>query len=361
MIKSMYIHIPFCNEICSYCDFCKIYYNKDIVHKYIDKLIEEIKIKYKNEIMSTIYIGGGTPSSLTQDELEYLFKNIDFIKKNKNVEYTIECNIESITEEKIKLFKKVGINRISIGVQTFNKKFSKFLNRKISYEDTIEKIKLCRSIGVNNINIDLMYGYNGQTLEELKDDIDKFIKLDVPHISTYSLILEEHTKLYIDKYKEIDEDLEYEMYEYICKTLKDYNHYEISNFSKTNYESKHNLTYWFNEEYYGFGLGASGYIKDIRYTNTRSINKYLKNEFIYEKHILNESEQMSNEMILGLRKLRGVNIIDFEKKYNQKIEEVFDIKKMLEDEKLLIKNNYIYINEKNLYTSNNILINFLKE
>lgn len=358
-MKSVYIHIPFCSSICSYCDFCKLFYNEQLVDKYLDILSEEIKEKYQYEEIKTIYIGGGTPTSLNIKQLTKLFEIIK-IFNFKNIEYTIECNIENLTEEKIDLFKKYGINRLSIGIQTFNQKNLKYLNR--NHDGSVSKIiNYAKEQGFDNINIDLIYGINDETIEMLKEDLKLFLNLNVNHISTYSIIIEPHTKLYIDKTLNIDDSIDSDMYNLIIETLEnnDFKHYEVSNFAKTGYESKHNLTYWNNEEYYGFGLSSSGYINDIRYTNTRNINKYLNKEFIFEEHILDKLEQMENEMILGLRKLEGVDMVLFEKKYNIKINEVFKTQKLLEEGKLVIKDNYIFINKEYIYLSNDILINFI--
>ena len=359
MIHSVYIHIPFCNDICSYCDFCKMYYNSNLVDKYLKELKKEIKLKYNNEIINTIYIGGGTPSSLNIEQLKYLF-NIISIFKTDNLEYTIECNIENIEEEKLKLFKKYGINRISIGIQTLNNKYIKYLNRHHDKKMVIDKINIVKKY-FDNINIDLIYAIPSETLKELDNDLDIFIKLDIPHISTYSLIIEENTKLFINKEKNIDEDLDFKMYKHICNKLKEnnYNHYEISNFSKIGYESKHNLVYWNNLEYFGFGLGASGYINNCRYENTRSINNYLKGNYILNIHKLDKKETIENEFILGLRKIKGINKLDFKNKYNIDIENIETVKELLNQNKLIDDGYYIFINEKYLYTSNNILINFI--
>lgn len=357
MIHSVYIHIPFCNDICSYCDFCKMYYNSNLVDKYLESLKKEIKLNYKNDIINTIYIGGGTPSSLNKIQLNELLEILKIFKTN-NFEYTIECNIESITEDKLILFKKYGINRISIGIQTLNDKYIKYLNRHHNKEMVIDKINLVKKY-INNINIDLIYAIPGQTLKELDEDLEFVLSLDINHISTYSLIIEEHTKLFIDKTINIDEDLDYQMYKYICKKLNNYNHYEISNFSKLGFESRHNLVYWNNLEYYGFGLGASGYINDIRYENTRSINKYLNGDYIKEYHKLDKKETIENEFILGLRKIKGINKLDFLKKYNIDINSIDIVNKLLKTNKLIDDGKNIYINNKYLYTSNEILINFI--
>ena len=296
------------------------------------------------------------------DQLKKLFNIINKFNLDQNLEFTFECNIENINEEKLIFLKKNKVNRLSIGIESFNNKILKILNRKnIDFENTKKLIDQAKKIGFENINIDLIYSIEGQTLENLKKDLDLFNKLNVEHISIYSLILEKNTKLYINNYNNVDEDLELQMYEYITNFLKENNyiHYEISNYSKKGYESKHNLTYWNNSKYYGFGLGASGYIDNIRYTNTRSFNKYINNDFKLEEDQLTKKDEMELEMILGLRKIKGVNLSEFEKKYHQKIINTFKIDKLLEEQKLLIKDDYIYINPNYLYVSNDILINFL--
>lgn len=359
-MKSIYIHIPFCNHICSYCDFSKLFYNKDLVSKYLLALEKEIESNYKNEKIKTLYIGGGTPSSLNINELEKLFKIIKKIKLDNEYEFTFECNIESLTEEKIKFLFKNSVNRLSIGVQTFNDEYLKYLNRFHNKDDVFNIVKYAKKY-FNNINIDLIYGIKNQTLDELKNDIDLFLKLDINHISTYSLLIEPHTKLFIEKEKNIDEELEYEMYKYIRDKLEENNfvHYEVSNFGKLGYESKHNLTYWNNKEYYGFGLGASGFVNGIRYTNTKNINKYLNGEFSFEIEKIDEYTNMQNEMILGLRKIKGVNMNEFYDKYNKKIEDVFKIDDLIKEGKLKIENGSIYIPKEYIYLSNEILINFI--
>lgn len=360
-INGVYIHIPFCDSICSYCDFCKFLKNDEWINKYLIALEKEIKNKYKGEEIETLYFGGGTPSCLNIEQLEKLFNIIKIFKKNKNIEFTFECNIENITKEKLELLYKNGVNRLSIGVQTFNVNLLKKLNRNHNKEEIKDKIDLVKSIGFKNINIDLIYAFKDQTIEDLNNDIEEFLKLDIPHISTYSLIIEPNTKLYIDNYKNIDEDLDYEMYKLICNKLKDngYNHYEISNFAKVGYESKHNITYWDNNEYYGFGLGASGYIDNIRYDNTRNFNKYLNLEYIKESHKLDLKETIENEFILGFRKINGIDKNTFYKKYNKDIKSIEIVNKLLKENKLLENKKNIYINPEYIYVSNDILLEFI--
>ena len=352
---SIYIHIPFCNHICSYCDFPKMIKNKTWIKEYLKVLEEEIKQNYKGEAIETIYIGGGTPSSLEIKDLEKLFDIIKIFKTKSNIEITLEANSEDLTDEKLK-FLKNKVNRLSIGVETFNKKILREMNRTVNIENIRNSFNYFK-----NINLDIMYGFKGQTIEDLNKDIDKILKLNPAHISTYSLIIEPNTKLYINNYKTINEDLDRKMYELIIKKLKEKNYiqYEISNFSKDGFKSKHNLTYWNNEKYYGFGLGSSGYLENYRYENTRSLTNYLKGNHKLEIHKLNISEQIQNELILGFRKIKGINKKEFQTKYKINLIEIKKIQELL-DKKILLENkNNIFINPKYIYTSNEILINFI--
>ncbi len=353
---SIYIHIPFCKSICSYCDFCKFYYNSNWVDNYLDSLEKEIKLNYNGEIINTIYIGGGTPTCLNLNQLEKLLKLTNLFNK-KIAEFTVETNVD-LSLDKIKLLKKYGVNRISVGIQTVNTKYLKFLNRYHTKEDIVNLINLLKQYKFN-INVDLMYGFPNQTIKDLEIDLDFILSLDVVHISTYSLIIEPHTKLYIDNISSIDDDLDYKMYKLIKKKLNKYHHYEISNFAKKNYESKHNLTYWNNLNYYGFGIGASGYINDIRYTNTKSYSNYINGNFVFESQKLSKKETIENEFILGLRKLEGINVLSFQKKYDVNLLNMLIIKQLLEEKQLLLKNNWIKINPKYIYVSNSILVNFI--
>ena len=352
---SIYLHIPFCTHICSYCDFPKVLKNKKWIKEYLKELRKEITKSYKGEIIDTLYIGGGTPSSLNIEELKELFNIIKIFNLKENAEITLEANSEDLTEEKL-IFLKGKINRLSIGIETFNEKALKSLNRKVN----INNIKNAFNY-FSNINLDLMYGFKNQTIKDLEEDIDKIIKLNPAHISTYSLIIEPNTKLYIDKYQNIDEDLDRKMYEIVQTKLKQNNYiqYEISNFSKKGYESKHNLVYWNNKKYYGFGLGAGGYINNERYENTRSLTEYLKGKYKLNTYLLDKSEKIQNELILGFRKIKGINKNKFKEKYNLNLKDIEEIKKLLEKKLLIEDKNNIYINPKYIYTSNEILINFI--
>ena len=362
-MNSIYIHIPFCSNICSYCAFTKFYYNEKIVNTYLDSLKHEIELKYKGELIKTIYIGGGTPSSLNINELKKLFNIIKIFNLDKTYELTIEVNPDNIDKEKLLLFKENKVNRISLGVESTNNKFLKYLNRKYDFNKVKDVINLMKNIGFNNINVDLIYALPYESLKDLENDLNNILSLEINHISTYSLMIEPHTMLYINKEPEIDQELDYSMYKLICNKLKDqgFNHYEISNFSKKGYESRHNLIYWNNEEYYGFGLSSSGYIDNIRYTNTTSLKKYNNNIYIKEKEILTYKDIISYALILGFRKIQGINKKDFKKKYNVDIHDLYNIKDLLKAKDLIENDDYIYINYDKIYIQNSILINFIGE
>lgn len=356
-MRSVYIHIPFCNSICSYCDFCKFLNNDVWASNYLDYLKKEIEKYYEKDTVKTLYIGGGTPSCLSYNNLVKLFNIIKIFKLTSDCEFTYECNINDLSEELLLFLKENGVNRLSIGVESFNKYKLKYLNRKHNKKDIFSKIALARKIGFDNINIDIMYALPIEDMSILKKDIKYALKLKVDHISTYSLIIEEHTLLYNKKVKPIDEDTDFKMYKYICKKLKKhgYKHYEISNFALSGHESKHNLTYWDNNEYYGFGLGAHGYINNMRYENTRNFNKYLKEEYRLNELLISTQEEMENELILGLRKLKGVNIKEFEKRFDISIFKVFKIEDALNKKDLVLDGDYIRISEDKIYISNEIL------
>jgi len=360
-MKSCYIHIPFCENICTYCDFCKMYYNPLWVDKYLDALKEEINKYYKGEKLSTIYVGGGTPTCLSEVQLEKLLDIFTIFNREDDFEYTIETNVESLNGEKIQLLKKYGINRVSIGVQSLNEKHIKYLGRRHTKEQLIHLIKDLQNNNIDNINVDLIYAIENQTLEELKEDITTILELGVQHVSTYSLIIEDNTKLGIKKVQPIDEELDFKMFNYIKDTLEknDFVHYEISNFAKAGYQSRHNLTYWNNEEYYGFGLGASGYIGNIRYTNTRSLNRYFEGTGRLEEAFVSENEKIENEFILGLRKINGINKAEFKNKFNRDILSNDIVNNLLKQRQLVDDGSNIYINIDQIYVSNSILIEFI--
>ena len=359
-IRSAYIHIPFCKKICSYCDFCKNYYNENVVKLYLEALKKEIKENYKNELLNTLYIGGGTPSCLSYNELDVLFEITKLFKLSDDCEFTFECNYEDITDELLSLLKKNRVNRLSIGLQTFNDKYEKILNKKIDKNLMIKNVSLCKGY-FDNINVDLIYALPDEKMDDLEKDLNEIIKLNVNHISTYALMIEKHTILYVNNFKELNDDVQSKMYYKIVNKLKSngYDHYEISNFSKKGYESKHNLNYWKNEEYYGFGAGASGFVNKIRYDNTKSAYNYINGKRMIYKEKITKNTEINDYVMLSLRMINGIDKRLFKRKYNKSIEDVFDYKKLINDKLLIETESNLFIPSDKLFVSNEIIIRLL--
>ena len=361
MIKNCYIHIPFCKSICTYCDFCKMYYDEEMVQSYLNALKREIDSIYRGDVLETIYIGGGTPLCLSLDELKQLFDILSIFNKSEIIEFTIEGNIESITKEKLLFLRENGVNRLSIGIETIDSNLLKYLGRSIDKNQVKEIIYMAREIGFTNINVDLMYAIPKEDLSILKKDLDFLLSLDVEHISTYSLMIEDHTLLKIKNQKNISEDLDEEMYQLICDTLKNKNyiHYEISNFSKKGYSSLHNLCYWNNSNYYGFGLGASSYIDHKRITNTRSFQKYLLNQFVKETEIVSLKDEIEYQVLLNLRKKEGISLLEFRKRFLIDLFHVYNYSSLVDDGFLILEDNHLFIPEEKWYISNEIIVRLL--
>lgn len=360
-MDAVYIHIPFCKSICTYCDFCKLYLNDKFTLPYLNALANEIKDKYQGERIKTLYIGGGTPSCLSSKDLKYLLDITQIFDLSEIKEFTFECNLSDINEELLSLLKEYKVNRLSIGIESFNEKKLAFMNRSADFDDAIDKISLCRKYGFDNINIDLIYGIPKESIMTLKKDLRQIIKLKPEHISTYSLIIEDNTIIGINKMIPIDEETDEQMYNTICDMLKKhgYIHYELSNFSKKNYQSLHNINYWLNENYYGFGLSAHGFIGNVRYENTKNITKYISGNYVAQEKLLSKDEDMDNTIMLGFRLLKGINIKYFYDKYDINLQDKYDIKELLKEKKLLYEDGYLKINPKYLYVMNEILIKII--
>lgn len=363
----IYIHIPFCIKKCEYCDFVSYCNKEKYVPQYINALKKEIKNNINKEYkITTIYIGGGTPSSIEENYIADIIETIKLnmndenLKEFKNVEITIEVNPGTVTEKKLETYKEIGINRLSIGLQETHDELLKSIGRIHTYEEFLKTYNLARKIGFNNINVDLMIALPNQTIQDIKENLEKIIKLNPEHISVYSLILEEGTPFY-NKYNENkirlpDEELERNMYWYVKNTLENngYIHYEISNFSKKGFESKHNMNCWNQEEYLGFGVAAHSYNNKIRYSNTNSIEEYIKgsNKIIHEKQTL---EDMQKEyMLLGLRKIEGINIQKFKNKFAQNPIFIFkeQLSKLVDEELIIVDGNEIKLTNKGLDLAN---------
>jgi len=358
----LYVHIPFCVKKCDYCDFISHCDKSNLIEEYIEKLKEEIESNLNNKEyeITTIYIGGGTPSFI---DSKYIVEILNILKERyslENTEITIEVNPGTVTAEKLSDYKQAGINRLSIGLQETNNELLKQIGRIHTYEEFLETYNLARQIGFKNINVDLMIGLPNQSIQNIKESLNKVITLNPEHISVYSLILEEGTKLY-KKYenKEIelpDEERERNMYWYVKNTLENngYSHYEISNFSKKGYKSKHNMNCWEQKEYIGFGLNAHSYLDGVRYSNTENLEEYIKvsDKIIHEKQTI---EDMKKEyMLLGLRKIEGVSIQKFEEKFVENPIFLFrnELNKLVEQELLEVDGDIIRLTNKGLDLAN---------
>lgn len=361
-MSSLYVHVPFCQHICSYCDFAKVYYNESWVNQYLEVLRIEIKEKKITEDFDTIYIGGGTPSSLSFYQLEELLKILKPFTHHIK-EYSIEVNPESMNEDKLKLMKDYGINRISIGVQTFNDELLKYIDRYHDSQMVCHLISLAKQIGIDDINIDLIYGLPHQTLNDVKEDIDKIANLDISHVSIYSLILEDNTKLKNQNYQPLDDEEDSLWYDFINHELKKkgFHHYEVSNYYKKK-PSLHNLVYWQYKDYEGIGLGAHSLKNHKRYENTRSLTKYLKGDYLSEVVELNKDDELFEMIMMGLRLLKGIDILEVNHKFHISFEHKYHhvIEKYQKLQMLELENHYLRPNEKGMKFLNSILIDFME-
>ena len=366
---SLYVHIPFCVKKCRYCDFLSVSTSQEIRKNYLRSLTAQIRqTDFEPYEPYTIFFGGGTPSLLEPEELLYIKQELE--KKNMwkgATEITIECNPDSITKEKLKTYRDIGINRLSIGLQSTKAEELKLLGRIHDYDTFLEKYKMARQEGFDNINIDLMSAIPKQTIDSYIDGLKKIMELDPEHISSYSLIIEEGTCFYENK-EIIDllpnEDEEREMYHRTQELLKQngYQRYEISNYAKPGKECRHNLVYWELGEYFGLGLGASSYVNGIRYKNHESFEEYEKypNQKI-EIEEVGKKQKMEEFIFLGLRKIKGISKDAFRQFFQIPIEEVYGevIKKYETSGFLQCHGDEISFTPKGLDVSNQILSEFL--
>ncbi|MED4645837.1 radical SAM family heme chaperone HemW [Bacillus inaquosorum] len=338
-MKSAYIHIPFCEHICHYCDFNKYFIQSQPVDEYLNALEQEMIntiAKTGQPDLKTIFIGGGTPTSLSEEQLKKLMDTIIRVLKPSSVlsEFAVEANPDDLSAGKLKILKEAGVNRLSFGVQTFEDDLLEKIGRVHKQKDVFASFERAREIGFDNISLDLMFGLPGQTLKHLDHSLNTALSLDAEHYSVYSLIVEPKTVFYNLMQKGRlhlpPQEQEAEMYEMVMGRMEAHgiHQYEISNFAKAGMESKHNLTYWSNEEYFGFGAGAHGYISGTRTVNVGPVKHYI--DLIAEKgfpyrdtHEVTTEEQIEEEMFLGLRKTAGVSKKRFAEKYGRSLDELF--------------------------------------
>ncbi|HAT4091741.1 radical SAM family heme chaperone HemW [Clostridium perfringens] len=372
---SLYIHIPFCAQKCLYCDFPS-FARKDHLRKaYIEALNKEIislREKHNNLEINTIFIGGGTPSVLEADELECLLKEVAKLNMAKDIEYSMECNPGNLTEEKLEVMKKYGVNRISMGLQAKQDNLLKGLGRIHNYKTFKENFLLAKKVGFNNINVDLMFGLPNQRLNEWEETLREIISLEPAHISAYSLIIEEGTAFYNlyenDKLKLPTEEEERKMYHLAKKILEEngFNQYEISNYAKEGKECRHNLAYWNMDNWIGVGSAAASYINGKRIKNISSVEKYInsineKGEAVEEIINNSKNDNMEEFMFMGLRKINGIDENEFKKRFSMNINDVYGeiLNKYIGEGLLIRESGRIFLSEKGIEISNIIMADFL--
>jgi oxygen-independent coproporphyrinogen-3 oxidase len=341
MVKSAYIHIPFCKSKCNYCSFisfCDLTSKQD----YLNALAKEFDSYYEGENLETVYIGGGTPSVLEIKDLSRILRKF---KTESHSEITMEINPDDVNYDYLRELFDLGINRLSFGCQTFDDSILKLINRRHNSSQVKSALFTAKNAGFRNLSLDFIYGLPTQTQQGFIDDLKKAVELGVQHISLYGLKIEEGCYFYNHLPENLpDEDMQADMYLEAISTLcaLGFEHYEVSNFSREGFNSKHNLTYWNNEEYYGFGVASHGYKNGVRYANTENLNEYIKNPLEHkDSKLLTTQERLEEEIFLGFRKMKGINVsqinikygIDFETKYSKIIQKYEGLKLLERTEK----------------------------
>lgn len=363
----IYIHIPFCKQKCYYCDFTSFCGKDNLIEKYVEALKKEIELENIKSKITTVYIGGGTPSYIDSKYIKQIINKVKEKNISSSAEITIEVNPGTVTEEKLRDYKDCGINRLSIGLQTTQDVLLKEIGRIHDFAEFLNTYQLARKIGFNNINVDLILGLPNQRIVDLKESLSKIIELNPEHISVYSLIVEENTPIskMIEKGELVlpDEELERNMYWYVKNTLEieGYEHYEISNFARSGYCSKHNMNCWEQQEYIGFGIAAHSYRDITRYSNTENIEEYIENintgkidhnKIIHE--IQKEDDTKKEYMLLGLRKIKGIQISDFKNKFGDNPIYLYrsELKKLVDEKLIKVDENDIKLTAKGLDLAN---------
>lgn len=378
MARGVYIHIPFCHQICNYCDFNKVFFKNQPVDEYIEALGREMEMTVAQmpeafSNIETIFLGGGTPTALSAKQIEKLLSLITkHIPMSSVKEFSSEANPDELTIDKLQALYNGGVNRLSMGVQSFDQSLLKKIGRTHSNEHVYETIQNAKNVGFKNISIDLMYGLPGQTMEQWQETLEKALALKLPHYSAYSLIVEPKTIFYIQyakgKLHLPTEDLEADMYGVLMNTMEAHGlkQYEISNFANEGYESTHNKIYWDNDEYAGFGAGAHGYLEGVRYSNVAPIKKYIDTVMAGERPLLHEhevtgDEKLEEQMFLGLRKSAGVTHEEFEVKFSQPMVSIYEkiIDQLLEEQLIELDAEGIRLTRKGRFIGNEVFQRFL--
>ncbi|MFN3532742.1 MAG: radical SAM family heme chaperone HemW [Candidatus Brocadia sp.] len=371
--NALYMHIPFCARKCKYCDFNSIVAETKIIDRYLHALEVELRALQGQYVFKTVYIGGGTPSILTETQLEMLLHSVvRYIPVSNIQEYTVEVNPGTLSKEKVALLKEYFVNRISLGVQSFQDSQLKLLGRIHSGNDARNAFALLRKHGFKNINVDLIFGCPGQSLDDWEKDLRIAVELSPEHISTYALAYEDGTPLNADLENgvihKLDESVELEMYKTAINHLvsNGYNHYEISNFAKDGCECSHNQVYWENKSYTGVGAGAYSFIDGTRASNERDVLKYI--DGIHEnKNIKSFRECLpldrfaSETVIMSLRLRQGISNTDFRERFGYKLEEQFgdQMNRLIKDGLMSYENERLKLTEKGLFIADTVMTEFV--
>lgn len=372
---SAYIHIPFCEHICFYCDFNKVFLEGQPVDDYIDALLKEARlalIQQPVEKMETLYVGGGTPTSLNAKQLDHLLSGLREILPYRRGEFTVEANPGDLSADKLDVMQNYGVNRLSMGVQTFDDRLLKKIGRKHTAQDVYDTIKLLEAKNFSNVTIDLIYALPGQSLASFRDTIERALALDLPHYALYSLILENQT-MFMNwvrrgKMQLPEQELEAQMYAETIEAMEKAGRkqYEISNFAKPGFESQHNLVYWNNQNYFGLGAGASGYLGNRRYKNRGPIQHYLreleKDQLpVLEEELLDRQAQIEEEMFLGLRKISGIDQTVFAQRFGQELTTVYGevIEELKQQNLLAEEGSRLFLTKAGLFRGNDVFEKFL--
>lgn len=377
MPKGVYIHIPFCEHICYYCDFNKFLLDHQPVWDYLKALRKEMQTvltRFPTEDIETIYVGGGTPTALDNDQMAYFLESIQehLLPRSTNLEFTVEANPGNLNPEKLAVMREGGVNRLSIGAQSFDDGLLEKIGRTHRSEDVLQAVASAREAGFDNVSIDLMFRLPHQTMGKLQDSLQRAVSLDIEHLSIYSLQVEPRT-IFHNRMKKgqlplPDDDEEADMYEYLLGMLDKHGlrRYEISNFARPGYESRHNRLYWENEDYYGLGAGAHSYMGGVRRVNAGWFKKYMRlveeqGSACVQEHSVGPQEMMEDEMFLGLREAQGLSRRQFSARYECNLDDVFgDTVAGLIDRKLLAEDHgRIYLTKQGLFLGNEVFQEFI--
>ena len=360
--EALYVHVPFCDAICSYCDFAHVVYQKELVQKWLSALRKEMEMYPISSSLKTIYIGGGTPSVLSLKEMDALLSLFDPYRKDV-IEYTMEVNPETVNADKASCMVMHGVNRVSMGLQTSDDALLRRIGRRHTFADVKQAVSILHQAGIDNLSLDLMYSLPDQTMAILQKSVQDAVSLKPKHLSLYSLTIEANTVFGRTGIKSLDEDSEADMYEWICRTLPacGYQQYEISNFAHAGYESRHNLTYWHYKDFIGLGCGASGKENHARYDHTKNIRTYLKDPVHRDMIPLSREDEEFEMVMMNLRLKKGMKLSAYRDRFDEDYRVRFGKKsqKLMEKGLLEEKDGWIRATDRGYEILNSVLVELM--